>query len=690
MNGAKAKTSKKKAGAQRQQGNDRRQSKKRKDSHQDTGQNQNQQQQRRKPQAADNTSSYSDKRYICRSKRRRSRPRTNNKTNQQQPQHNDGTNNNMSEIEEQLRRQREQQRQQKLQKQNETSSTKSEVEQKEKKTTKVPATLGNYQYDSSKNTYFPVTSFPKNNSDNQQEKRSPEQVKKERGASFSPITSNYFNYRFLPKITRPLSVFHPLHLSYGSEVSPIPQQRTICREMVGFSSFFKRMTVESGLNKPQSAMTSDLVCKPFLHPSSRTFDATMDSTGTMLNTITIERRNTVCAKYNWGVSGDFSTLVLPTWCQIVNVRNLPLYRSSETATGRIYSGLLVQSSEDRRSETPSSFALLDMASEGEDCKVVLESGFPDSFPNDFAINEDNLIMFAPSCLNRNSPAKLYKLPLSSFENPMEESVLDHKSGFPMSDAFCINTCTSASAMRSCFVMGHRSGQLSLLDSRTPNLVCRSTERIEEFHDGFGAVTALNALSNGNEILAKGSFGDCRLYDIRLMGTASPGGLRSQHSPKRRMDSAVVRALQLPTVFDSVRSKMSQYCNGVTTVEGESMVIAPLLDQSEEPCFGCWSLRSGQWIGQRQISPSQSRTASLSNDPTVASSTIPPYLELCSSVTPVFGVNESGKLQKKQIGYSSLWFKCGRLGATSTSNAWTNDKISSIHQLSWDAACILPG
>jgi hypothetical protein len=295
------------------------------------------------------------------------------------------------------------------------------------------------------------------------------------------------------------------------------------------------------------------------------------------------------------------------------------------------------------------------------------------FPNDFA-HRDSMIMFAPNRATRHGSTRVSMISLRPDGNVLNQRIFREESGFPLSDAFCIDASPSTSVMHSCFAMGHRNSQLSLIDSRAADLVCKSTAKVKEHSQNhFGAATSIKWLSNF-EILASGSFGNCHVYDVRKMGTA-PLSSKGQRSHKQE-DPSLVHVLSLPPEFDHIRSKISKFCNGVATDQEETVAIAPFLNQDEQPCFGFWSLRTGHWFGYKVVVPwTNTSDARLHRE--VQS---PPYLELCTNLTPFFGINGERKMTSNPSKGSSLWFKCGQ-NLSAPTEATVADSRGSIHQLS---------
>ena len=189
---------------------------------------------------------------------------------------------------------------------------------------------------------------------------------------------------------------------------------------------------------------------------------------------------------------------------------------------------------------------------------------------------------------------------------------------------------------------------------TNSVCCSSHPSRDNAHkaETFGSTVALDWI-NGNQILARGSLGDCHVYDIRRMGgnsEQSRGNCRSIYEA----EPSLIWELTVPPCCQDVRSKIALYCNGIATTQ--SAVVAPLLNQYEDPCFGFWSLKTGQWIGLKEL-PLQPST----NSPNDANAKPPPFLELCRSTTPAFTTDESRASIPDPLGKNrcGLWFKSGK-------------------------------
>eukprot|EP00957_Ditylum_brightwellii_P150256 11442805-Ditylum_brightwellii.AAC.1 len=105
-------------------------------------------------------------------------------------------------------------------------------------------------------------------------------------------------------------------------------------------------------------------------------------------------------------------------------------------------------------------------------------------------------------------------------------------GHCASDALCVeyhdnDRCDT-------IMYGHRNGNISLLDCRSGSFssiikpVHSSRRSHQQMDECFGSVTSIQSLGSGESIIAKGSFGSLRVFDIRRLGTAKHGRDSSSH------------------------------------------------------------------------------------------------------------------------------------------------------------------
>lgn len=127
------------------------------------------------------------------------------------------------------------------------------------------------------------------------------------------------------------------------------------------------------------------------------------------------------------------------------------------------------------------------------------------------------------------------------------------------------------------LVGHRDGTMSMLDLRSGGIINTSLSR-----GGFGSISTIQQLTtNDHLIVAKGSFGACRIFDVRRM--------TNNKQNKSQCERASVWTL-LPRT--DVHLTKSTNCTGIAIDPLESVVISPYATQNHEVMAGLWSVGSG--------------------------------------------------------------------------------------------------
>lgn len=576
-------------------------------------------------------------------------------------------------IEEQLQRQREQQKEQKkLREKRQASESESNLPNKnddnEKEQRKPPKELGNYRYDPQRQAFFPmkdhIDTYGSNGKGDQNHDRTEAamQTSKSNLSSHGLNSSQNRNWRTTPTQT------------YLVETCPSSYRRTLLKDAIAGRCVFHSATVPSQSSKrdgtreqalPPEELQKDLVCKSLLHPSCRTFDVRENPITSRPIVATICRQDEiVCRNSLLGCRTSTRYGFLDDKC--ISLRHLTLpntITNNRNGTPEIYTGCLSYQSSFSAAYTRTAdfatFRLLNFDQEhyGSSFQFGIDLNHGFDLPNDFTVCGDETIMFAPSLKHRSGGANFFTINLGGGGSMSRNSV--QRAGLPSSDVFCMEAANSNTsfATKKCVAMGHRNGTLSIWDTISNRASTRTTLSPNQSSSSFGSATSLIWLPNGHEILARGSMGDCHLYDVRRMGSAS--GVDESSSGKKRADPSLLRILPLPHTSEDVRSKIALYCNGIITDPTQTVVIAPLLTRSEEPSLGFWSLRTGQWIGQKQLTPS---SAFSQNSMSGTNEKPPPFLELCQTSTPVFTTAEDdgGMIRdNKDKNRFGIWFKCGR-------------------------------
>jgi hypothetical protein len=181
-------------------------------------------------------------------------------------------------------------------------------------------------------------------------------------------------------------------------------------------------------------------------------------------------------------------------------------------------------------------------------------------------------------------------------------------------------------------VGHRSGQLCLVDKRTP-----PRPGWDSYHDwdSAGSVTRL-LLLNGSLLASRHLFGSTRLHDMRQL--SSQGNVASP---------SIVHDWQLPWP-----SRTSRF-TGVCTDPGQTVVVAPGVGPDHESgCLKLWSICSGEFLGTCPL-PLVTDTSSIE----LATSTVPFY-------SSYDGGSNRADTRLDNGGGFSMWVRVGGHGSFS--------------------------
>ena len=225
---------------------------------------------------------------------------------------------------------------------------------------------------------------------------------------------------------------------------------------------------------------------------------------------------------------------------------------------------------------------------------------------------------------------------------------------PKSDIMTVET--EASRPNSS-VLGHRNGQISLLDFRANETTsCSSSARGDSSAaNGFGSVVALNLLfaHRPHHLLARGSLrnGFCRLYDVRMFSSQPTAAAVSAGV---RKDPSVVHEFQMPpTRHHQDRSK------GVATDPYQTVALLPFVDRSATARLGVWSLDSGEFVGSKSLVRCSGGAFESG-----ASTNVADCLELCPKITHAYTPKQGrGEAARSNTipGSFGLWLNWGSRG-----------------------------
>jgi len=194
-----------------------------------------------------------------------------------------------------------------------------------------------------------------------------------------------------------------------------------------------------------------------------------------------------------------------------------------------------------------------------------------------------------------------------------------------------------------FVMGHRNGQISVLDIRAGDYSCSSIPHTSAAKGDFGSVVSLNPLfeQRPHELLVRGGLeGTCRLYDVRMFGTSSTA---KDSSPEK--DPSVVHEFQMP------RQRRHHISKGVATDPSQTVALVPFVKNDDSACLGVWSLDSGSFVGSKTVAA-------------IAKDCLETYagldcLEICPTMTPAWKLGEGSAASVP--GAFGLWLNGGTSG-----------------------------
>ena len=229
------------------------------------------------------------------------------------------------------------------------------------------------------------------------------------------------------------------------------------------------------------------------------------------------------------------------------------------------------------------------------------------------------------------------------------------------------------------LLGLRDGSLALVDTRSSSAspVVASTTTPNNNASKFGSVTSVQPLQDGRLVIAKGSFGSCRIFDVRRMNNNRDKSLVRQQKQQQQSPSLLME-LHLPDSI--VHPTKSVRCTGLAIDPTESVAIAPFAASSDhnggfgDIMFALWDVTSGALLRTMSISQafnrSHNQTESSLGDTTAAGNNkgyAPLFCELSNVVTPGYEMscknnNFDGNyygnrpiISSKEISFG-LWFK----------------------------------
>ena len=208
------------------------------------------------------------------------------------------------------------------------------------------------------------------------------------------------------------------------------------------------------------------------------------------------------------------------------------------------------------------------------------------------------------------------------------------------------------------LFGHRNGGVSMIDTRSVQTqVLTSTNLNLKVDDSFGSATSVQTLErDDNLVVVKGSFGACRLLDLRKSAKI----VRSKE--KRLTDRSTLLDFTLPESHDIDKMKSTR-CTGLAIDASENVIIMPYASSKNDVRFAVWDINTARLIRTLNVN---------SIIPTSSSVDRPPFCELSSTVTAGYEMrcNDSNDTPVSSIvqGTRGLWFKTSRRVASDTAPA----------------------
>jgi len=211
------------------------------------------------------------------------------------------------------------------------------------------------------------------------------------------------------------------------------------------------------------------------------------------------------------------------------------------------------------------------------------------------------------------------------------------------------------------MFGHRNGGVSMIDTRSVQTqVLTSTNLNLKVDESFGSATSVQSLErDDNLVVVKGSFGACRLLDLRKAAKI----VRSKE--RRLTDQNTLHEFTLPDSSDVDKMKSTR-CTGLALDPTENVVIMPYASKKNDVNFAMWDINTARLVHTLNIP-----TTSIDE---------PPFCELSSIVTAGYEMrcNDSNDTPVTSIveGTRGLWFKTSRKVASGTAPA----EGGSIHHI----------
>jgi hypothetical protein len=194
------------------------------------------------------------------------------------------------------------------------------------------------------------------------------------------------------------------------------------------------------------------------------------------------------------------------------------------------------------------------------------------------------------------------------------------------------------------LLGHRDGSISMLDIRSRDVLFAHNSGLSKPGvSSFGSAASIRPLKRDNNlVVAKGSFGTCRLLDIRKL---------SNNIDSSRHRHSTVFELSLPNHI--LHKTKSTRCTGLAVDPDESIAVAPFAGQNGDIHFAVWDICStGRLLRTLNLNDSLGKRSSDTSGNNAA------YCELSDVVTSGYEMicdedSETPFISSKAYG---LWLK----------------------------------
>ncbi|KAI2508067.1 hypothetical protein MHU86_6359 [Fragilaria crotonensis] len=523
-----------------------------------------------------------------------------------------------------------------------------------------PPVLGDYEYDAATNAYFPKSSGLLHRKKHQTDS----DVNNEAfSTKFQWRGHNLVDHDLCPMRLIPTSMighvtevcsasrrYQTLRSHWAGRIvtnrmQVVPSARMTVDSRSGYlwTLMFPHLQRQNSDDRPTPDMPWDLLCKMYLHSSSRTFDVQQASS-------------------DYSRFPDIATLVdggsfirlgesSPRPCHIED--SMLDEPGRNTSFVRDRTKLMLRFAP-RTSDDFPSLALLtssrpgkmDVISQRPDNSNLMSVDVSRGACNDIAFHplfdKGNFVVAVAPCITPSAKeVTIYADILYGASFHMKTCQ------FSKSDALCVDYVNENSIL-----FGHRNGSISFCDTRTKQI-----QLVAEPQRHAGSSTSILSLANGRVFLAKKSFGSCYMFDIRKM------------SPRKK--AALLWHLPVPS--DQGNPTLSTYCSGLAVDPSQTFAVSPFSDSDRRGHFAVWSLTNGQLLGSKSCQKAASQIVQ------GQSGTGMPHCELRSTITPSwqFDKDSNGNdVMKRKSKAWSLWFKSGEVVPQAPQCA------GSIHQLTF--------